>query len=320
VDKIKKEVHLITGGAGFIGSNLIKHLISEEKYIICLDNFLTSSNNNIKKWINYPNFRLINKSVIEELEIDVNYIWHLACPPSPKFYYKDPISTSKIIFEGTFKLLKLAKANKASFLFASSSEIYGKSLSLPLSEDCYGQVNTLNKRSCYSEGKRLAETLCYDFGRMYDLDIKIARIFNTYGPNMSNNDGRVINTFILNGLRNEDLHVHGLGEQTRSFCYIDDLVNGLINLMYSSFNGAFNLGNSDEISILNLAKTILHKLDSKSKIVFIEADEDEPNRRKPSLRKVKKYLNWEPTTNLNDGLEKTIKYFNEFSHFQKNIY
>tara|TARA_B100000242_G_scaffold294385_1_gene277014 strand:- start:2900 stop:3868 length:969 start_codon:yes stop_codon:yes gene_type:complete len=309
-----RNIHLITGGAGFIGSNLIsKLLINEGNQIICLDNLLTGNYENIRKWENNPNFLFLNQSVLEKKDFDFefNYIWHLACPPSPKYYYKNPIQTSKIIYSGTLRILELAKKNKADFLFASSSEVYGNSLSIPMDEELCGMIKTSSNRSCYSESKRLAETLCFDFQRQYNLGIKIARIFNTFGPGMSTTDGRVINTFIVNAIKNLPLYINGDGNQTRSFCYVDDIIEGMISLMYSSHNGSFNLGFPQEISVLDLAKKILNKVESSSDLIFKEGYHDEPLRRKPSIQKAKKKLLWEPKISLEEGLDSTIRFFRE---------
>lgn len=312
-------IHLITGGAGFIGSNLISELINKGDYVICVDNFLTGNKENISKWLKHPKFTLINQTILDDLKLKVNYIWHLACPPSPKYYYQNPIETSKIIYLGTLNLLELAKNNNAKFLFASSSEIYGHSKIIPMHEELCGEVLTLSKRSCYSEAKRLGETLCFDYQRKFGLNIKIARIFNTYGPGMSLNDGRVINTFVVNALNNKSIMINGDGKQTRSFCYVDDIIEGILKLMFSKFDGVFNLGYPEEITILELAETILNKLNSNSDIVFNKIDKDEPLRRKPSINKARKFLYWEPRVNLDNGLNKTIHFFNSLIH-KNNIF
>ena len=308
-----ENIHLITGGAGFIGSNLIAKLIDEGNQIICVDNLLTGNFRNISKWLQKPNFSFINQCILEEvvLSSNIKYIWHLACPPSPKYYYANPIETSKIIFLGTLRILELAKINKAKLLFASSSEIYGNSLSIPMHEELCGLVNTSSTRGCYSESKRLAETLCYDFKRKYDLNIKIARIFNTFGPRMSSTDGRVVYTFIVNAIKNKSLNINGDGKQTRSFCYVDDIIEGMISLMYSPHNEVFNLGYPEEISVLDLAKKILKKVNSNSNLVFKDACNDDPLRRKPSITKAKEKLHWEPKISFDDGLNSTIKFFTE---------
>ncbi len=306
-----ENIHLITGGAGFLGSNLVARLIKEGNKVICVDNLLTGNFKNISKWLKNPNFSFLNQCVSDKeiLSSNFKYIWHLACPPSPKYYYENPIETSKIIFSGTLRMLELARKNKASMLFASSSEIYGHASSIPMHEELCGMVNTSSSRSCYSESKRLAETLCFDFHRKYNLDIKIARIFNTFGPMMSSTDGRVINTFIVNAIKNKPLKINGDGKQTRSFCYVDDMIEGITSLMYSSHNEAFNLGYPEEVSVLDLAKKILNKVDSKSNLVFTDRYSDDPLRRKPSIQKAKEKLNWEPKISLDDGLDSTIKFF-----------
>ena len=307
----QKNINLVTGGAGFIGSNLIKNLLKKGENVICLDNFLTGFYQNIKKFSDNPNFRLINQSVIDSLNVDVNIIWHFACPASPKYYYQKPIETSKIIFEGTHNLLEYALKKNAMFFLASSSEIYGELETFPIKESYYGNVKTTSSRSCYSEAKRLSETICYDYYRKYDLDIRIARIFNTYGPNMSSSDGRVINTFIANCINNKPLFIYGNGNQTRSFCYIDDLIDAFFLLKNLSFKEPINLGYPSETKIIDLANLIKSKTDSASEIIFTKNNENEPFRRIPSIKSAKKYLNWQPETSLNLGLEYTINYFKD---------
>ena len=301
--------YLITGGAGFIGSHLIKKLLSENHLVICIDNLSSGNKVNIKEFLNHPNFSFLNHNIIEPLEIETEGIWHFACPASPKFYTKNPIETSKINFLGTYNMLELAKKNKAGFLFASSSEVYGNPERHPQDKSYYGSVNTLGHRSCYVEGKRIAESLCFNYQKSYNLDIKIARIFNTYGPNMMPNDGRVISNFISKAILNKPLLIYGTGEQTRSFCYVDDLIKGLISLFNSSCNQVINLGNpNQEISINHLAKIIIKKLNSSSKIKYIDSFDDDPHRRKPSILKAKMLLNFEPKYPLDIGLDYTIVY------------
>lgn len=304
-----QNINLVSGGAGFIGSNLIGYLLEKGEKVVCIDNFLNGSYQNIFKFIKNPNFRLIEQCIIEDLDEEINMIWHLACPASPKYYYQNPIYTSNIIFQGTLNLLKYALKKNAKFLLASTSEIYGEIKEFPIKENFYGNVKTTSRRSCYSEAKRLAETLCYDFYRKYSLDIRIARIFNTYGPNMSNTDGRVINTFITNCISNKPLFIFGNGDQTRSFCYITDLIEGLFLLKESDFIEPMNLGYPSEISINKLVEIIKTKTNSNSEIIFKKNNENEPFRRVPSIELAEKYLNWHPKVSLNLGLDYTIKYF-----------
>lgn len=307
----KKIVNLVSGGAGFIGSNLIEKLLKRGEIVICLDNFLNGSYQNISKFSGNPNFRLISQSIIDEIDedININIIWHFACPASPKFYYQNPIETSNIIFQGTLNLLNYALRKNALFFLASSSEIYGEIENLPIKESTYGNVKTTSKRSCYSEAKRLSETICYDFHRKYGLDVRIARIFNTYGPNMSILDGRVINTFICNCILNRPLFIYGNGNQTRSFCYIDDLIKSFFLLRDINFNNPINLGYPHEIKILELADLIKYKTGSDSEIIYKKINENEPFRRIPSIEMAKELLNWKPEISLDLGLEYTINYF-----------
>ena len=304
-------INLITGGAGFLGSHLTDKLISIGEEVICLDNFFTGTKKNIQKWIGHPRFELIRHDVVEPIYLEVDRIWHLACPASPYHYLKDPIRTSRIIFCGTHNLLELAKRQNARFLFASSSEIYGESTTHPQVEDDNGSVCSIGKRSCYREGKRFAESLCFDYHRTFLTDIRIARIFNTYGPNMHPNDGRVVSNFIVQALTNQDITVYGNGDQTRSFCYIDDLISGIFKMMSSEekFIGPVNLGNPVEFKIIDLAKTIIKLTNSKSNIVNKELPTDDPIRRKPNISLAKNFLDWEPSFNLEEGLKLTIDYF-----------
>ena len=301
--------NLISGGAGFIGTNLTKKLINIGEEVICLDNFLTSNKNNISEFLNNPNFKLIEQDIIKPLDIKIDRIWHLACPASPHHYLKDPIKTSKIIFLGTHNLLELARRQNASFLFASSSEIYGESTIYPQAEDDNGSICSIGKRSCYREGKRLAESLCFDFHRTFLTDIRIARIFNTYGPNMLKNDGRVISNFIQQAINNKPITLNGSGFQTRSFCFVDDLVEGLIKLMNSTYNKPINIGNDEEISIFNLANIIKDKINPKNLVINIPVKEEDLMRRKPNIKLAMNLLDWEPKVNLEDGLNITIDYF-----------
>ncbi len=298
--------NLVTGGLGFIGSHLIKKLISKNEKVICLDNFETGSTQNIKVLENHPNFKFIKHDVINPIELKIDRIWHLACPASPSKYLKKPIETLRTNFLGAYNILSLARKVNAKVLFASSSEIYGNSTEHPQNENYFGNVNPLSRRSCYEEGKRISETLFYNFNSIYGIDISIARIFNTYGAGMLKDDGRVINNFINQALNNKPITIYGDGNQTRTFCYIDDLIKGLLLQMESNYKKPINLGGDQEVKILNLAKTIRDKINPKINVVFSNLPEDDPFRRKPNLETAKNVLNWEPIVNLNDGLDITI--------------
>ena len=300
--------NLISGGAGFLGINLTKKLIDNGEEVICLDNFSTSDENNISIFFSNPNFKLIKQDVMEPLDIEIDRIWHLACPASPHYYLKDPIETSKIIFYGTYNLLKLAQKQNAKFLFASSSEIYGES-NTPQVEHDNGSVCSISKRSCYREGKRLAESLCFDFYRTFLIDIKIARIFNTYGPYMLQRDGRAISNFIHQAINNQSITLNGTGNQTRSFCFIDDLIEGLIKLMDSTYNKPINLGNNEEITIFELANIIKNKINPNILLIKNPKAEDDLMRRRPNIKLAKNLLEWEPKVNLENGLNITIDFF-----------
>ena len=307
IKKINK--HLVTGGAGFLGSNLIERLIDMGDKVICLDNFYTGSDLNIKHYLKNSNFELLNHDVVNNLQCKVDRIWHLACPASPLHYQKDPIETARINFLGTYNMLELAKINKAKILYASTSEIYGDPEVHPQPETYNGRVNPIGIRSCYDEGKRIGETLCFDYHRMHSLEIRVMRIFNTYGPRMLPNDGRVVSNFIVQALKGNDLTVYGDGSQTRSFCYVDDLINGMMALMNSESRGPVNIGNDREFTILELAQKVIQKVDNNLKIVFKDLPEDDPLQRKPILNRALNELNWEPKINLDEGLNKTIDYF-----------
>lgn len=301
---------LITGGAGFLGSNLIEKLI-QDNFIYCLDNFSTGNLSNIEKYLNKPNFELIEGDIINPIDIKIEEIYNLACPASPPKYQIDPIQTFKTSVFGIYNLLELAKKYNAKILQASTSEIYGNPLIHPQKEDYFGNVNINGIRSCYDEGKRAAETLMYDYNRQFNMQIRIARIFNTYGQNMDSNDGRVISNFITQALNNKDITIYGDGLQTRSYCYVDDLIDGLIKLMDSSIITPVNLGNPEEYTILDTAKLILNKINTNSKLVFKDLPQDDPIKRKPDISKAEKELNWKPKTTFADGLDKTIRYFQE---------
>ena len=300
---------LITGGAGFIGSNLCKRLLDEGEDVICLDNFFTGSKDNIRKFIGNNRFELVRYDITKEYFAEVDQIYNLACPASPPHYQYDAIKTIKTSVLGIINMLELAKECKATILQASTSEVYGDPKVHPQTEDYWGNVNPIGIRSCYDEGKRCAETLMMDYHRQTNVDTKIVRIFNTYGPNMAQNDGRVVSNFIVQALKNEDITIYGDGTQTRSFCYVDDLVDGLIRMMNSSLCGPVNLGNPSERTILDFAKLIIELTKSESKIVFKPLPSDDPVQRQPDISLAQKELNWTPTIDIIDGLIKTINYF-----------
>lgn len=304
------ETILVTGGAGLIGSNLCENLINENFHVICLDNFLTSSKNNIAHLMSKSNFELIEHDITEPISLKVDKIFNLACPASPVHYQKDPIKTLKTSVLGIINMLELAKQNNARILQASTSEIYGDPLVHPQKEEYWGNVNTIGIRSCYDEGKRTAETLLMDYHRQYNLDTRIVRIFNTYGPKMAKNDGRVVSNFILQAIHNEDITVYGDGSQTRSFCYVDDLIKGLQALMNKeNYHLPVNLGNDGEFTVKELAEKIIKLTNSKSKIIYKALPSDDPVKRKPDLTRAREVLNYEPKIKLEDGLKKTIEYF-----------
>lgn len=306
---------LVTGGAGFIGSHLCKRLLRMGKTVICLDNMFTGTYDNIRELFSDPDFEFINADVIHPLQLDfsVNEIYNLACPASPVQYQYDPIMTTKTSFLGALNALELAKRNGASVLQASTSEVYGDPLVHPQTEAYRGNVNTLGPRACYDEGKRVAETLFSDYRRLYGVDTKIVRIFNTYGPNMLENDGRVVSNFIMQALGNKPLTIYGDGTQTRSFCYVDDLVDGLISMMETGrdVSGPINLGNPHEMTVLELAELIRKTTNSNSKIVFDSLPEDDPVKRKPDIALAAKILNWKPTVPIEDGIDRTVRYFKD---------
>ena len=303
--------NLITGGAGFVGSHLIDRLMQAQENVICVDNFVTGSKKNIENWLNHPKFELINHDVVNPIDLNVDRIWHLACPASPIHYQKNPIKTAKTSFLGTYNMLGIAKKCKARFLLASTSEIYGDPEVHPQSEFYNGNVNPNGIRSCYDEGKRIAESLTCDYMREHNTDVRIARIFNTYGPRMMANDGRVVSNFICQALNNESLTIYGKGIQTRSFCYVDDLVEGLIKLMNCSYRGPVNLGNPEEYTILDLSKIIRDKINKNIQIINKELPQDDPKKRNPNIDLAKEKLHWQPTIKLDDGLNKTINYFKD---------
>ena len=304
-----KQINLITGGAGFLGSHLAKILLENNEEVICLDNFFTGSKKNIQELIKNPNFELIRHDVTEPLKIEVNKIWHLACPASPIHYQFNPIKTAKTSFMGTYNMLGLAKRVGAKILLASTSEIYGDPIEHPQTESYTGSVNTTGIRSCYDEGKRIAATLCADYQRIHGVDVRIMRIFNTYGPNMRFDDGRVISNFIVQALRKEKITIYGDGSQTRSFCYVDDLINGMILLMNSNYQKPMNIGNPNEFTIKELAILVKGLIDPNSEFNFKELPLDDPRQRRPSIKLAKEILKWEPKIELKEGLLKTINWF-----------
>ncbi len=302
---------LITGGAGFIGSHLSKRLLDEGNEIICLDNFFTGSKDNIRDLIDNNHFEFIRHDITKEYFAEVDEIYNLACPASPPHYQYNAIKTIKTSILGMINMLGLAKRCKARILQASTSEVYGNPLMHPQKEEYWGNVNPIGIRSCYDEGKRCAETLMMDYHRQNNVDIRIIRIFNTYGPNMHPDDGRVVSNFIIQALKNEDITIYGDGSQTRSFCYVDDLVDGMIRMMNNKegFIGPVNLGNPSERTILDFAKLIIKLTNSNSKIINKPLPKDDPVRRKPDISLAKEKLNWEPKIDIEEGLLKTIKYF-----------
>jgi UDP-glucuronate decarboxylase len=302
---------LVTGGAGFIGSHLIDRLMTEGHEILCLDNFYTGTKRNISHWLDHPRFELIRHDITEPIRLEVDQIYHLACPASPVHYQHNPIKTAKVSFLGTSNMLGLAKRVRARFLLASTSEVYGDPSVHPQPEEYHGNVNPIGIRSCYDEGKRIAETLSFDYRRQHNVDIRVARIFNTYGPRMLENDGRVVSNFIAQSLRGNPLTVYGDGSQTRSFCYVADLVDGLIRLMNGDEIGPINLGNPEEYTILQLAQNVKDRIAPDQEIAFKPLPQDDPKQRKPDITKAKNWLGWEPQVTLAEGLTQTIAEFRQ---------
>lgn len=302
---------LITGGAGFLGSHLCERLLKEGNEVICVDNFYTGRRANIAHLLPNSNFEILRYDICFPLYVEVDEIYNLACPASPIHYQFDPVQTTKTSVHGAINMLGLAKRVKAKILQASTSEVYGDPTIHPQIESYWGNVNPIGLRACYDEGKRCAETLFFDYHRQHGLKIKIARIFNTYGPRMHPNDGRVVSNFIVQALKNEDITIYGDGNQTRSFCFVEDLIEGFIKLMNSpdDFTGPVNLGNPTEFSILELAQKIIELTNSKSKIIFKPLPSDDPKQRRPDISLAKEKLNWEPSVQLQEGLGKTIEYF-----------
>lgn len=304
---------LVTGGAGFLGSHLCERLVSQGHYVICVDNFYTGSKENLECLLSNSRFELIRHDVTFPLYVEVDEIYNLACPASPVHYQSDPVQTTKTSVHGAINMLGLAKRKRAKIFQASTSEVYGDPFIHPQPESYWGNVNPIGIRSCYDEGKRCAETLFFDYWRQHNLRIKVARIFNTYGPRMHVNDGRVVSNFIIQALKNEPITIYGDGSQTRSFCYVDDLIGGFIKLMDSddSVVGPVNLGNTAEFSIRSLAETVIDLVGSKSKINYLDLPQDDPKQRQPNIELAKRVLDWSPTVQLKNGLGFTIKYFEE---------
>ncbi|MFN3314166.1 MAG: UDP-glucuronic acid decarboxylase family protein [Hyphomonas sp.] len=302
---------LITGGAGFIGSFLCERLLETGATVLCVDNFFTGTRMNVAHLLGHPRFELMRHDVTFPLFVEVDEIYNMACPASPVHYQYDPVQTTKTSVHGAINMLGLAKRVRARILQASTSEVYGDPVVHPQSEEYWGNVNPIGPRSCYDEGKRCAETLFFDYHRQHKLRIKVARIFNTYGPRMHPNDGRVVSNFIVQALRGEDITLYGDGSQTRSFCYVDDLVDGLVGLMGTGdeVTGPVNLGNPGEFTIRQLAEQVIDLTGAKSQLVFRPLPQDDPKQRKPDITKARELLGWEPTIVLRDGLTKTIAYF-----------
>ncbi|NLM74441.1 MAG: SDR family oxidoreductase [Clostridiaceae bacterium] len=302
---------LVTGGAGFLGSHLCRRLVAEGNHVICVDNLYTGSRANLSELLESPRFKFIEHDIVEPLNVDVNQIFNLACPASPVHYQYDPIKTAKTSVYGAINMLNLAKEKNARILQASTSEVYGDPEVHPQTETYRGSVNPIGIRACYDEGKRMAETLFFDYFRQFGLKIKVVRIFNTYGPHMHPNDGRVVSNFIVQALRGDSITVYGDGTQTRSFCYVDDLIEGMIRMMNSrdEFTGPVNLGNPGEFTMLELAEKVLRITKSNSKLTFAPLPMDDPVKRKPDISLARKELGWEPKVNLDEGLVKTVEYF-----------
>lgn len=305
--------NLVTGGAGFIGSNLIKYLLSKGEKVTCIDNLSSGSIININEFFKNDYFEYFEHDVTKPIDLKTDRIWHFASPASPQKYIQNPIETSKVNFIGTYNMLENARKYKARFLLASTSEVYGFSSDHPQSEDNTGSVSTISRRACYQEGKRIAECLCTDYLRQHNLDIRIVRIFNTYGPKLNPNDGRVIGNFINKALKNKTLKVFGRGDQTRAFCYIDDIIDGIFKVMKSNYNKPINLGSDEELSIIDLAMIIKKKINPNLNIEFYPFYSQESMKRRPNIKIANEILNWHPKISLNKGLDITI------NHFKKNF-
>jgi len=302
---------LVTGGAGFLGSHLCDRLIKDGADVLCVDNFFTGSKQNIAHLLSQQYFEVIRHDVTFPLYVEIDQIYNLACPASPINYQHDPVQTTKTCVHGAINMLGLAKRVKARILQASTSEVYGDPFEHPQTESYWGNVNSIGPRSCYDEGKRCAETLFFDYQRQCNLDIKVARIFNTYGPHMHPNDGRVVSNFIVQALKGEDISIYGTGQQTRSFCYVDDMIEGFVRMMNSDrgFAGPVNMGNPVEFTILELAEKVIELVGSKSKLNFHPLPENDPKQRQPDISLAKEKLEWQPSVSLEDGLKETINYF-----------
>ncbi|MXO51000.1 NAD-dependent epimerase/dehydratase family protein [Erythrobacter gaetbuli] len=304
---------MVTGGAGFLGSHLVDRLLADGHEVLCVDNFFTGARANVAHLFDHPRFELLRHDITMSLSVEVDEIYNFACPASPIHYQFDPVQTTKTSVIGAINMLGLAKRLRVPILQASTSEVYGDPDVHPQPETYWGNVNPIGPRSCYDEGKRCAETLFFDYRRQHDLPIKVVRIFNTYGPRMHPNDGRVVSNFILQALRGEDITIFGDGEQTRSFCYVDDLVNGCVRMMATDADttGPVNLGNEAEFSMLELAQTVLDIVGGSSKLVHKQLPQDDPRRRRPDTTLAREMLGWEATTRLREGLEKTVRYFDQ---------
>ena len=315
---MKKRI-LVTGGAGFIGSHLSEKLLGDGHEVVCVDNFFTGTKDNIKHLLENHNFEIVRHDICFPLYVEVDEVYNLACPASPIHYQFDPVQTTKVNVLGSINMLGLAKRLKIRIFQASTSEVYGNPTVHPQTETYWGHVNTIGPRACYDEGKRCAETLFFDYYRQHKMDIKVARIFNTYGPRMHPNDGRVVSNFIMQALHNKDISVFGDGSQTRSFCYVDDMVEGIIRMMNTpkGFTGPVNLGNPSEVSILELGRLIIAITGSSSRMIYKPLPQDDPERRRPNITLAQEKLGWEPTVALEDGIRKTIEYFEEIIKAQE---
>jgi UDP-glucuronate decarboxylase len=304
---------LVTGGAGFLGSHLCERLLNEGNDVLCVDNFYTGAKNNVKHLLSNPHFELMRHDVTFPLYVEVDEIYNLACPASPPHYQLDPVQTTKTSVHGAINMLGLAKRLKAKILQASTSEVYGDPEIHPQTEDYWGRVNPVGIRSCYDEGKRCAETLFFDYWRQHQVDIKVVRIFNTYGPRMDPNDGRVVSNFIMQALQGKDITIYGDGQQTRSFCYVDDLIDGMIRMMNGpqGFTGPVNIGNPGEFTMLELAQQVITLTQSKSQLIFMPLPQDDPKQRQPNIELAKSKLCWQPKIELKAGLLQTINYFKQ---------
>ena len=311
-------VNLITGGTGFLGSHLSEYLLNAGEEVICLDNNFTGRKENVERNIGNTKFELIMHDITNPIYLEVNRIWHLACPASPIHYQSNPIKISKTSFLGTLNMLGLAKRVGARLLLASTSEVYGNPEVNPQTESYNGSVNPIGIRSCYDEGKRIAESLCFDYKRMHDTDIRVLRIFNTYGPRMNLSDGRVVSNFVVQALKNQDLTIYGDGSQTRSFCYVDDLIEGMVRLMNSNHNGPINIGNPNEFTIKDFANKVIEKINPNLAVIYKPLPEDDPLQRKPDISLAKTELLWEPKIQIEEGLDKIIPWFK--AEISRNIY